>query len=282
MLKKTYLEAPVFSFADFNKVFHLETDVSKLGLGAVLSQKQTDGGYHPIAYMRKSLTVHEYNYFSTKHDFLELKSVILEQFQEYLLWKPFIVKTDNNLLTYIMTTPNLDVTGHCWVKSLTGFTFSIEYQKGWHNAAADALSQVTMRLDAETVKSILDEVTMGLTGRVDVQDPVVGETDEEIHKQVWEAAVLVRTTHIHVKLQLTDCAAAQQEDPVLKTVINWIPNWKVQDLKHLLGEDTNTEKEMVILQEWRKLMPCQGTLYHHHMPASKLEEVMWCVVPMAY
>ena len=43
MLKKTCLEAPVLAFADFNKPFLLEIDTSKLGLGAMLSQKQTDG-----------------------------------------------------------------------------------------------------------------------------------------------------------------------------------------------------------------------------------------------
>ena len=49
MLKIASLEVPVLSFADFNKPFLLETDASKLGLGAVLSQKQTDGQYHPVA-----------------------------------------------------------------------------------------------------------------------------------------------------------------------------------------------------------------------------------------
>ena len=42
-LEKACLEALVLSFTDFNKLFLLETDVSMLGLGAVLSQKQTDG-----------------------------------------------------------------------------------------------------------------------------------------------------------------------------------------------------------------------------------------------
>ena len=60
-----------------------------------------------------------------KKEFLALKWVIAEQFQEYLLWKPFIVRADNNLLTYIMTASNLDAIQHGWVESLARFTFSI-------------------------------------------------------------------------------------------------------------------------------------------------------------
>ena len=59
-----------------------------------------------------------------------------------------------------MTTANLDATLHCWVELLARFTLSIEYCKGWDNAATDALSQVMSKLDAETVKSILDRITM--------------------------------------------------------------------------------------------------------------------------
>ena len=65
-----------------------------------------------------------------------------------------------------------------------GFTFSIEYHKGQDNAATDALSQVTLRQDAETVKSILDGITVVVMERVDAHDPAVVEADEEIHKKV--------------------------------------------------------------------------------------------------
>ena len=79
-LKEACLEAPVPAFADFNKPFHLETDASKLGLGAVLSQKQTDGWYHLVAYASQSLIIHEHNYHSMKQEFLALKWAIAEQF----------------------------------------------------------------------------------------------------------------------------------------------------------------------------------------------------------
>ena len=123
-------EQPHPSLCQLHEDFLLETDTSKEGLGAGLSQKQADGHYHPVAYGSGVLTAHEKNYHSTKLEFLVLKWAIMEHFKEYLLYQPFLVRTDNNPLTYIMTTPNLDATGHRWVGALTKFSVWLEYQKG--------------------------------------------------------------------------------------------------------------------------------------------------------
>ena len=50
ILKEKCMNTPVLAFPDFKKPFFLETDTSRKGLGAVLSQKQDDGRYHPVAY----------------------------------------------------------------------------------------------------------------------------------------------------------------------------------------------------------------------------------------
>ena len=42
-LKKAVMSTPVLAYPDPNKKYLLKTDASKLGLGAVLSQKQSDG-----------------------------------------------------------------------------------------------------------------------------------------------------------------------------------------------------------------------------------------------
>ena len=111
-LKLKCITAPVLAFADFHKPFVLETDASGDSLGAILSQKQEDGRYHPVAYTSQGLKGGELRYHSSKLEFLALKWVITEQFQEYLQYQPFHVKTDNNPLPYVMSTPNLDAVGH--------------------------------------------------------------------------------------------------------------------------------------------------------------------------
>ena len=119
-----------------------------------------------------------------------------------------------------MTKPNLDATQHWWVELLAGVTFGIEYKQGQDNVPADALSSVTLKLDKEIVKSILDGVTMGMMERVDAQDLVVVKADEEMHKPVQETMVLAQA--VHVNLYVTDWVTTQQEDPILKTMIKWI------------------------------------------------------------
>ena len=140
ILKGKIQSAPMLVFLDFNKPFLLEMDASKEGLAVVLSQKQDGGCYHPIAFGSHSLTPTEKNYHSSKLEFLTLKWSVMEHFKEYLAYAPFVVRTDNNPLMYILTTPNLDATGHRWVGALTSFEFTLEYQKGADNGAADALS----------------------------------------------------------------------------------------------------------------------------------------------
>ena len=136
------LTAPVLAFADFKKPFLLETDASIEGLGVVLSQKQDDGCYHPVAYTSLGLKGGELKYHSSKLEFLALKWAVTEQFREYLQYQPFLDRTDNNPLTYVMTMPNLDTVGHRWVAAMAGYNFEIEYVCGMDNKVADALSRM--------------------------------------------------------------------------------------------------------------------------------------------
>ena len=91
ILKEKVQSVPVLVFPDFDKSFLLEMDASKEELGAVLSQKQSDGQYHPITFGSHSLTPSEKNYHSSKLEFLALKWSMMEHFKEYLVYAPFLV-----------------------------------------------------------------------------------------------------------------------------------------------------------------------------------------------
>ena len=84
ILKRKVQSMPVLVFPEFDKPFLIEMDASKEGLGVVLSQKQSDGHYHPVTFRSHSLTLSKKNYCSSKLEFLALKWSVTEHFKEYL------------------------------------------------------------------------------------------------------------------------------------------------------------------------------------------------------
>ena len=75
-------------------------------------------------------------------EFLALKWSVTERFHEYLYGGHFEVYTDNNPLTYILTTAKLDATGQRCVASLVNYNLKIFYKSGKLNVEADALSRI--------------------------------------------------------------------------------------------------------------------------------------------
>ena len=141
-IRKFLTEAPILGYADYRLPFEVHTDASTTGLGAVLYQVQ-DGVQRVIAYASRSLKPSERRYPAHKLEFLALKWAVTEKFHEYLYGTHFEVKTDNNPLTYVLTSAKLDATGHRWLASLSSYNFSISYKAGKTNIDADALSRIS-------------------------------------------------------------------------------------------------------------------------------------------
>ena len=131
-LKKAVMSAPVLAYPDPSKEYLLKMDASKLELWTVLSQKQSDGRYHPVAFRSRALHGVEVNYHSIKLEFLAMKWSI-EHFQTYLLGCCFKVHRDNNPLTYFLTSTNMDAMKQRWINGLVKYDFSLKYQKGKNN-----------------------------------------------------------------------------------------------------------------------------------------------------
>uniref|UniRef100_H3AWX4 Reverse transcriptase RNase H-like domain-containing protein n=1 Tax=Latimeria chalumnae TaxID=7897 RepID=H3AWX4_LATCH len=140
---------PVMAYPDFQKPFTLHTDASNDGLGAVLYQPQ-EKKLRVIAYGSRTLTPAEKNYHlhSGKLEFLALKLAIAERFRDNLFYAPsFTVYSDNNPLTYVMTSAKLNATGHQWVSELSDFNFTIKYHPGKVNIDADFLSRESLNTE---------------------------------------------------------------------------------------------------------------------------------------
>ena len=233
-LKASCLQAPILAFPDFDKPFLLEMDASRRGLGAVLSQKQADGQYHHIAYASRVMNETEQRYHSNKQEFLTLKWVVTEQFHEYLSpygknRNEFVVCTDNNPLTYIFSSANLDAVGQHWVAHLAIYNFSLEYQKGKDNMVANFLSQMNEHLPEEEVqeylnkipypgvKAVLDNAITPIEERAEQGVRPSSDCQEVCQKETVEARpARLATTNV------TDWKLEQKEDPVLYQAVKYL------------------------------------------------------------
>ena len=137
------------------------TDANNKGLGAVLSQTQ-EGKERVIACASRGLKKSERNYTTHKLEFLALKWAILDKFSDNLCGckEKFTVYTDNNPLTYILSTAKLDATGHRWLASLSVYNFDIKYRPGRCNTNADILSRLPQESDESEEHNVIDHDTL--------------------------------------------------------------------------------------------------------------------------
>ena len=82
---------------------------------------------HVIGYISRSLSRIGHKYLAHKLEFLALKWAITKQFHEYLYGNTFDVYTDNNLLTYILTSAKWDARGHHWNANLANYNFALNH-----------------------------------------------------------------------------------------------------------------------------------------------------------
>ena len=157
-LKALLTEAPVLTYPQFGpgKAFLLETDASGVGLGAILSQKQSDDRYHPIAYASKSLNPHEKNYALSELETLAIVWAV-KKFRAYLLGHPCSVLTDHAACLSLLNTPRPSAKLARRAMAIQEFDLEIKHRSGRTNASADALSRHPV--DDAVVGSIASQST---------------------------------------------------------------------------------------------------------------------------
>ena len=206
MLKQACCSTPVLGFADYAKPFTLHTDASIEGIGAVLHQED-NGVKRVIAYASRGLSKSERDYPIHKLEFLALKWAITEKFHDYLYGNEFTVNTDNNPLTYVLSSAKLDATGHRWVAQLANYRFTLKYHTGASNSIADALSRIQW---PEVSTEVLNQV---MTVHLDDHPPV-----ESFCYNQQAIPVELEKQEAHTLDQVIDWEQEQDQDPVIKSV----------------------------------------------------------------
>ena len=163
------------------------------------------------------------NYDAHKLEFLALKWSVTERFHEYLYGGHFEVYTDNNLLTYILTTARLDATGQRWDASLANYSFKIFYRSGKCNVEADALSRIPWE---NTQVNYLEPfiVNTMLQSKLETK---IGIPEKYLQLNVVQKGMLVNSTP---KLTHSELVKEQHEDSDIGSVNQLIKTDKVENM----------------------------------------------------
>lgn len=227
--------APTLAYADFSRPFELHCDASSKALGAVLYQKQ-EGKLRVIAYASRALKGSELNYPAHKLEFLALKWAVSEKFNDYLYGQQFEVKTDNNPLTYVLTTAKLDATCHRWLASLAMYNFSISYRAGRQNIDADALSRRPFQTDNE---------------RSEVKSEAVAAVCQGMLCQVNLVETLCLSQHVLNNIlgqtpgDVVDIAELQKADVNISRVLFYISKGQRPSMREVRSENWTVRKLLV-------------------------------------
>ena len=272
-LKKLCSEAPILAYADYTKLFRVYMDASKIGLGAVISQKQGDKE-HVIAYASRSLNKAERHYDAHKLEFLALKWAITDRFHKYLYSGEFDVFMDNNLLTYILTTAKLDATGQRWVAVLSIYNFQIYYRSGKTNANADELSRIPWDASEVHNSQKMDKVTVQAT-MTKAKTPCVPQGEQS----VISLAAQFFAPDYAPKMSIGEWRQEQEKDAAICKIMQLMRDNSL--FKYRSTRDENPEIQNYL--KIRKSLCIVETLLHRKVQLKNhLVEVNQFVLPAPY
>ena len=148
-LRAALTSTPVLAFPIFAAdagQFVLDVDASGFGLGAVLSQHQ-NGHERVIAFASRVLSDAETRYPVTKRELLAA-TWAMRHFRCYLLGREFLVRSDHKALEHLVSFKDPPPQIARWLQELSEFDYQLEYRPGTQHANADGLSRSVPSLSA--------------------------------------------------------------------------------------------------------------------------------------
>ena len=151
---------------------------------------------------------------------MALKWAITERFADYLKYgPPFVVYTDNNPLTYVLTSAKLNAVGMRWVNDLADYQFTIKYRPGKENLDADYLSRRPL-----TFKEMKSECTEQYEPR-EIQaviSSVVRSKPAVVNHVLAKQAVIEPVQSDKLVVPLEELVEMEQKDGVVGPVYQFV------------------------------------------------------------
>ena len=220
---------------------------------------QVQGGVERvIAYASRGLRNAEKNYPAHKLEFLCLKWAVTDKFHDYLYGNHFDVRTDNNPLTYVLSSAKLDATGHRWIAALSSYNFTLTYRSGKSNGDADGLSrrpQENTELFPEVVKAICQAYTVQRDTCPYAETLVLTSSPQLVMSEQADTQVLDSTD-----LASVNWSKEQVLDKTLSRVINLLHTGHCPAKDELKFETPDVNK---YIREWSKLTMIDNVLYRN-------------------
>ena len=145
-------------------------------------------------------------------------------FSDYLFYtNSFTVYTENNPLTYILSSAKLSTAGHQWVAELADFNFDIKYRPGKSNIDADILSRLLLdpneymeNCTAEMEKGAICATVQAVIHQGEDVTPWMKAVSASIDNPHAKSAV---TDLVFRQLTAEDIKRAQREDPDISRIL---------------------------------------------------------------
>ena len=166
--------------------------------------------------------------------------------------------TNNNLLTYILTTAKLDAASHCWVVSLANYNFRLHYQSGKTNIDADALSRVSW---PECMPDNLGtSLKVNAAANRAIQEAALDQPACAIEAYSYDLHDVgaMQDSQQVAQMTLDDWQQAQEADPVLSIIMERL---KAGTLDQDWCKQTDSPKLNQYKREWNNLILQKGILY---------------------
>uniref|UniRef100_A0AC34FIH0 Reverse transcriptase n=1 Tax=Panagrolaimus sp. ES5 TaxID=591445 RepID=A0AC34FIH0_9BILA len=165
-LKDSLVKAPVLSQPDYeaaiegSKPFVIWTDACKTGVGAVLTQQDDDGNFHPLFYISKACSAAERNYSITQLEALAVV-VAMRKLKTFVMGAKVLVRTDHQPLVGLLKKGNLSPQLIRWALELQEYQeLTIQFVKGKFNVVADALSRCHSDSDCGEHIEVMESVVL--------------------------------------------------------------------------------------------------------------------------